>query len=48
MENVRFVQTTTSYLKIRKNAKLLHAEKGKLLKKTEAVPNVLNLQDQIV
>jgi hypothetical protein len=48
MENVRFVQNTILYLKIRKNAKLLNAEKGKLLKKTEAVLNVLNLQDHKV
>ena len=48
MGNASFVLTFILYLKIRNNAKLLHVEKERLLKKTEAVINVLNLQDHKV
>jgi hypothetical protein len=48
MGNASFVLTFILYLKIRNNAKLLNVEKERLLKKTEAVPNVLNLQDHKV
>jgi hypothetical protein len=48
MGNASFVLTFILYLKIRNNAKLLRVEKGRLLKKTEGVLNVPNLQDHKV